>query len=122
MTTGKNTFTFLSRSAPYGSHRPQLCLDAALATAVFEQTVNYVFVDDGIYQLLKDQNAEAIRSKTLGNAMQTLELYGIEQVYVDQDSLAARGLTTEDLLIPVTEVSSAEIAELLQKSHAVFNL
>ena len=33
----KKVFTFISRAAPYGSNRPKMSLDAALATAVFEQ-------------------------------------------------------------------------------------
>ena len=45
----KKAFTFISRTAPYGSNRPKMSLDAALATAVFEQEVNYLFMDDGVY-------------------------------------------------------------------------
>ena len=80
MSQKPQSFVFVAKTAPYGSSKPQLCLDAALATAVFEQSVSYVFTGDGVYQLLKDQNAEAIQAKTLGNAMETLDLYGIEQV------------------------------------------
>ena len=122
MTDKPKTFTFVSRTAPYGSQRPRLCLDAALATAVFEQQVNYMFIDDGVYQLLKNQNAEGIRSKTLGNALETLALYGIENVLVDRSSLAERGLTPADLLREVTECNNDEIAKVLQRSDYVFNL
>ena len=122
MTDKPKTFTFVSRTAPYGSQRPRLCLDAALATAVFEQQVNYLFIDDGVYQLLKNQNAEGIRSKTLGNALETLALYGIENVLVDRSSLAERGLTPADLLREVTECNNDEIAKVLQRSDYVFNL
>ncbi|MNP69484.1 sulfur relay protein TusC [compost metagenome] len=38
-----------------------------------------------------------------------LELYDIEEVYVCAASLAERGLTAVDLLIPVTALSPAEI-------------
>jgi tRNA 2-thiouridine synthesizing protein C len=118
----KKILTFLSRSAPYGSDHAQLCLDMALASAVFEQQVNYVFLDDGVYQLLKDQNAESIGAKTLGNALETLELYGIETVLVDAFSLAQRGLSTADLLLPAQPVSRAELSAVLRDSDAVFNL
>ena len=116
------TFTFISRSAPYGSTRPKLTLDAALATAVFEQQINYLFMDDGVYQLLAAQNAEPIQAKTLGNALQTLELYGIEKIYVDSDSLAMRNLQPEDLAIPVSVVDEAEMRALIDRSHYVINL
>ena len=122
MSNKPKTFTFISRMAPYGSNRPQLCLDAALATAVFEQKVNYLFLDDGVFQLLKDQQGDAIKTKTLSNAMETLDLYGIEKVLVDEDSLKQRGLTEADLVLPVTQVGTKELCALLSRSDYVFNL
>ena len=118
----RKKFTFISRSAPYGSNRPKMSLDAALATAVFEQQVNYLFMDDGVYQLLANQNGEPIQAKTLGNALETLELYGIEKVYVDKESMQARKLTAANLKIPVTELDSSAMRELVAQSDYVINL
>lgn len=118
----KSPVTFISRRAPYGSHNPQLCLDMALAFSVFEQPVNYVFLDDGVYQLHANQNAEAINRKTLGNALETLELYAIDKVLVDADSLQSRGLAADDLVLPVTIVSHKDIRQLIHESGTVFNL
>lgn len=118
----RHTFTFLSRTAPYGSNRPQLCLDAALAAAVFEQPVNYVFIEDGVFQLLKDQDATAINSKTLGLALETLELYGIENIYVDKDSMAERNLNLDQLVIPANIITSNDLQNLLTRSDTVINL
>ena len=122
MSQKPQSFVFVTKTAPYGSSKPQLCLDAALATAVFEQSVSYVFTGDGVYQLLKDQNAEAIQAKTLGNAMETLDLYGIEQAYVDVDSLKSRGLTGEDLVLQPQEVNASEISDIIHQSDHVFIL
>lgn len=118
----KKSVTFMSRYAPYGSQYPQLCLDIALAYSVFEQHVNYVFMDDGVYQLKQGQHAEAIGRKSLGNALETLSLYGIENVFVDMESLQVRGMDAIELLIPATIVTRAEIGALLRKSDSVFNL
>ena len=118
----KKQLTFLSRAAPYGTNRPQLCLDMALAAAVFEQTVNYVFLDDGVFQLLEGQNAEGIQSKTLGNALETLDLYGIDRVIVEAEAMTARGLSPDDLLLPAQVLNSDEIGEIIAESDAVFNL
>lgn len=118
----KQTFTFLSRIAPYGSNRPQLCLDAALAAAVFEQKVNYVFMEDGVYQLLKNQDAEAIHAKTIGNALETLDLYGIENVYVCSTSLESRGLNLKDLVIEPTLASNEDLKAILSASDNVIIL
>jgi len=121
----KNTnkvITFISRRAPYGDSNAQLCLEMALACAVFGQTVSYVFLDDGVYQLLKHQDARGIDSKTLGKALETLELYGIENICVDADSLSERGIQGSDLVLEVEPVSRTHIAELIHQADSVFNL
>lgn len=121
-TTKKQTFTFISRAAPYGNNRAQLCLDAAFAAAVFEQQVNYLFLDDGVYQLLADQNAEDINSKTLGRALETLDLYGIENVYVLDSALQERNLHLTDLLTAARVVSAERAAALIANSDQIINL
>lgn len=118
----KKSITFVSRRAPYGSHNSQLCLDMALAYSVFDQRVNYIFLDDGVYQLRKGQRADAINRKSLGGALETLPLYGIDEVLVDADSLRRRVLELSDLVLPARVVTSDEIATLLRNSDAVFSL
>ena len=118
----KSRITFISRSAPYGSNRANLCLDMALACAVFEQDVNYVFLDDGIYQLLKGQDGAAIQNKTLGNALETLALYSIGNVYADQKSLQERGIDAADLLPSIQLVENDALSRLIKSADLVFNL
>jgi tRNA 2-thiouridine synthesizing protein C len=118
----KQTFTFISRTAPYGSNRPQLCLDTALAAAIFEQQVNYLFMEDGVYQLLKNQDAEAIHTKTIGRILETLNLYGIESIYVCKESLESRGLLLGDLVIESKLTNVNELKTLLNSSDTVINL
>jgi tRNA 2-thiouridine synthesizing protein C len=113
---------FLSRAAPYGQNRANLCLDMALAAAVFEQKVNYVFLDDGVYQVLRGQDGSAIDYKTLGNALETLSLYGIENVYADQDSVTERGINQDALLAGVRLLDKQSITAMLADADAVFNL
>lgn len=118
----RSSITFISRSAPYGRNRANLCLDIALASAVFEQEVNYVFIDDGVYQLLKGQDGAAIDSKTLGNALETLSLYGVENVYAEQQSLQRRDIDADELLAGLKLIESEGVAELIARSDTVFNL
>ena len=118
----KSGITFISRNAPYGRNRANLCLDMALACAVYEQDVNYVFLDDGVYQLLKGQDGAAILNKTLGNALETLALYGIENAYADQQSLKKRGIDIAALLPGMQLIESDTISKLIENSDTVFNL
>jgi len=116
------TVSIISRQAPYGSNRAHQSLDIALAAAVFEQAVNYIFMGDGVYQLLGNQNATSIQSKTLVNALETLDLYGIESIFIDSQSLRERNLTPKDLALNASIVSRAEIAKIVRASDSVFNL
>ena len=118
----KSSITFISRSAPYGHNGADSCLGMALASGVVVQDVSYVFLDDGIYQLLKGQNGAAIQSKTLGNALETLALYGIEDVYADQQSLRARSIDIADLLPGIQLIDHGDISKLIEGSDTVFSL
>ena len=68
------TFTILARTPPYGSNRSSLLLDIALTSSIFEHNTNYEFMGDGVFQLLKDQDADQIKSCKL--ATNTSFLHG----------------------------------------------
>ena len=118
----RKTFTFISRHGPYGSDNAHVCLELVLATAVFGQVVHYLFIDDGVYQLLKDQQADALSSKNLSANLQALALYGVEKVYVDRDSLEARNLTTDNLILPAELLNSEQSSALIRQADTVFSL
>ena len=113
---------FISRSPPYGSDRAQAILDMSLAAAVFEQDVEMLFLEDGVYQLLRGQDGGAIGAKTLGNALEVIELYGVKRPGVDAEALAQRGLGPDELVVAVEPLSAAAIRECVDAADAVFNL
>ncbi len=51
-----------------------------------------------------------------------LDGYDVEKLYVEQESLEARGLTEADLLVPVEVLSSAEMGELMAEQDVVLVL
>ena len=116
------SFTFLSRHAPYGRDNAQICLELVLATAVYEQTVNYLFMDDGVYQLVDSQQPRTIHNKTLSANLQALSLYGVETVYVDSESLRQRRLSIDDLVIQVQLLSDDEVTAMIRTADVVFPL
>ncbi len=118
----KQTFTFISRSPAYASQRASLCLEAALAAAVFEQEIHYVFMDDGVLQLLTDQNSQAIGQKTLSKLLETLPLYGVENIYVDTQALAKHALDSADLVLDAQPIDDSQLAALIARSDQVLNL
>lgn len=113
---------FISRSPPYGADRARALLDMALAASVYEQDMKLLFLGDGVYQLLRDQDGARIGEKTLGNAMEALEHYGIEKPLVEAAALTERNLRAENLVIPAEALDSAGIRDLIGQSDVVFNL
>ena len=116
------TITFISRSTPYGSGRAKACLDMVLSTAVFEQRVNLVFMDDGVWQLGAAQDPQAINAKDLSAALSALPLYDVNNIFVESDSLTSRGLDLQSLAIPAKPCSTEQIATMISKSDVVYQL
>ena len=112
-------FMFVNRRAPYGTVYALEALEVVLISAAFDQDVSMVFIDDGVYELVKGQHTEAIDVKNFSPTYRALEGYDIEKLYVDEESLKARGLTTGSLLVPVEVLSSAQMAELMDQQDVI---
>ena len=60
----------------------------ALANAVFEQSVDLLFLGDGVLQLLPHQDGQQLNIKSRGRQLASLPLYDINTVYVDAQAAA----------------------------------
>jgi tRNA 2-thiouridine synthesizing protein C len=114
-------FMFVNRKAPYGTVYALEGLEVVLISAAFDQDVSMVFADDGVYELVKGQQTKGIEMKNFSPTYRALEGYDIEKLYVDRDSLAARGLSEDDLVVPVEVLGSAEIAALMNQQDVVIS-
>ncbi|UJF19200.1 sulfurtransferase complex subunit TusC [Vibrio sp. SS-MA-C1-2] len=101
---------FIFTSAPHGITSGREGLDAVLATSAYSENIGLLFLGDGIFQLLKQQDPEKILSRDYISLFKMLELYDVEQLYVCQQSLDERGIDQQDLLVDVMTCSIAEIA------------
>ncbi|MFV2031586.1 MAG: sulfurtransferase complex subunit TusC [Gammaproteobacteria bacterium] len=91
------SFVYINRKAPYGTIYALESLEVVLIGAAFDQQVKLVFMDDGVYQLTKNQNPEGIGMKNFSKTYAALGDYDITEIYIDQESLEQRGLGVEDL-------------------------
>jgi tRNA 2-thiouridine synthesizing protein C len=114
-------FMFVNRKAPYGTIYALESLEVVLITAAFDQDVSVVFMDDGVYQLKKGQQTKGIETKNFSPAYRALEGYDIEKLYVEKESMEARGLSEADLLVDVTVLESAEMGELMNQQDVVLS-
>jgi len=109
---------FILRKAPHGGIYSYEGLETVLIMAAFEQDLSMVFVGDGVFALVKNQDTDAIGIKGYIKTYGVLEDYEVEKIYVDRQSMEERGLTTDDFAIPVEIKEADEIAKLMEEQHA----
>ncbi|HQS56788.1 MAG: sulfurtransferase TusC [Gallionellales bacterium 35-53-114] len=114
-------FMFVNRKAPHGTIYALESLEVVLITAAFDQDVSLVFLDDGVYQLKKGQQTKGIETKNFSTTYRALEGYDIEKLYVEKESMDARGLTEDDLLVDVTVLTSKEMGALMSDQDVVLS-
>jgi len=116
----KKHILIVNQSPPYSSSNAKESLDIALAAGTFEQAVSVLFTGDACYQLLPNQAPEAINSKNLCQMLKALPIYGIDELLVDEQSLASRNVTHLDKSLTIRKISQHEVQELYRNSTAVF--
>ncbi len=114
-------FMFVNRKAPYGTIYALESLEVVLITATFDQDVSLVFIDDGVYELVKGQQTKSIGIKNFSPSYRALDGYDVEKLYVDSDSLAQRGLTEKDLLVPVEVLDAQQMGQLMQQQDVILS-
>ncbi len=119
--TRKRHICVLMRSAPHGSIRAQEGLEAVLMASAFEQHLSVILIDDAVLQLSRGQRPRRIGAKDFASAFKALEMYGVDEVLVDSEALAARALTAGDLMIPVCALATSELARVLDDADVVMS-
>ena len=114
-------FMYVNRKAPHGTIYALESLEVVLIAAAFDQDVSLAFMDDGVYQLKKGFNTKGIEVKNFQPTYRALDGYDIEKLYVEEEALAARGLTEDDLLVDVTVMSRAELGKLMDDMDVVLS-
>ncbi len=112
-------FMCVNRKAPHGTIYALESLEMVLIAAAFDQDVSVVFVDDGVFQLRKEQDTKAIGTKNFSRTYGALDDYDVEKLYVEKESLELRGLTADDLVVPVRVVSAVELREIMAQQDVV---
>lgn len=109
------TTLMLMRSAPYADYSAREGLDAALAFAAFDRPMALLFLDDGVFQLCGGQ--QPATGKCQEKMLSALPIYGIEDIFVHETSLQVRGLTLEDLSLPITPLSDKACGQLIAQAR-----
>ena len=117
----RKRFLYLLRRPPHGSIHAQEGLETVLIGAAFEQRVSLLFLDDGVFLLKRGQSPSEVGLKDFARGFRALPDYDIEHLYVEDRSLAARGLAPDDLIMDVETVSPARAAEIIDAHDVVLS-
>jgi len=109
----------IQRTAPYGSSLAREGLDYVLTSAAYDQNIQMLFMGDGVFQLVKNQNSTDIQLKSQLGAMEVLPLYDIEDLYVIKEDLAERNLSESDLGLPIKVIKRRDTHTLIEQQDHV---
>ena len=48
-------------------------------------------------------------------------MYDVEKLYVAKESMEQRGLTADDLIVPVEVLSTSEVADLMEQQDVILD-
>ena len=114
-------FLYVNRKAPHGTIYALETLETVLIAAAFDQDVSMVFIDDGVYQIKKDWDTTNVNMKNFSKTYRALDGYDVEKLYVEKESMEARGLTEDDLIVDVEVLSAAELSDLMDAQDVVIS-
>jgi tRNA 2-thiouridine synthesizing protein C len=114
------SYLFVLRKSAHSGAYVQEMLDIILTTAAFDQKVSILLLDDGVFQLKNGQHPENTGMKDTAAIFKALELYEVNTIYTEIESLQERGLKPGELCLPVQAFCRRDIAGLMKRFDVVF--
>ncbi|PCJ22277.1 MAG: sulfurtransferase complex subunit TusC [Gammaproteobacteria bacterium] len=111
----------VNRKSPYGSLRSREAIDTLLVASAYGVDVSALYLDDGVFQLVKSQHPEQIQSKNIAKMVSAFEMYDLKNIYVDEQSIAYRGLQAQDFVTPVKVLNTDQIKSLLHQQDQILS-
>ena len=115
-------YLYLLRQSPYQGSLAREALDMVLATAAFDQEVQILFINDGVFQLCTGQQADKLEQKNIEKTLQAFGLYDINDIFYCQPSAQQRGLDSRALYSAARPIDAQQSQLLLQQADKVISL
>jgi tRNA 2-thiouridine synthesizing protein C len=114
-------FMLLNRRAPHGTVYALEALEVVLIAATFDQDVSLVFLDDGVFSLVKGQKTAGLEMKNFSLMYRALDDYDVNKLYVERESMESRGLKANDLLVEVEVLDRKELSERMEQQDVLLS-
>ena len=111
------------RKGPYGQINSLEGIRVAQGLLVLDVETDAIFIDDGVFNLIKDQNPDGIGHHSVMGALEAMHRYDIP-IFAFEKSLKQRGIKPEDLdpKLEVKIISLDKFSELLLQADATIAL
>lgn len=106
-------------SPPYGTVFPAEALRAGIAFAGMDHNTQLLFMGDGVYTLLKDQNPNIIEASSIKEGLANASEFGLK-IMVDNASLNFRNIQTQEIE-QAAILSDEEIANTIRAVDVIIN-
>ncbi|GAA6185959.1 MULTISPECIES: sulfurtransferase complex subunit TusC [Alteromonadaceae] len=116
------SLAIINQTGPMNNNAGQESVDLVLASASFGQFVSVFFIDDGVFQLLTNQNPGELEHKHFAKSFGAFEFYDVENIFVCKESLEKRGLDKAQLNVSCQLLTPSELNAQLQKSDNIITL
>lgn len=112
---------FVFTQPPYGNSRSREGLDALLAMAAYcdENEISVFFLNDGILNLLVQQQADLILQKDTLAVFKLLDLYEIENRFICQQDLERYQLSNLNLQLNCQQLDQTAFFAKLQQAEKI---
>ncbi|KMZ20840.1 sulfurtransferase complex subunit TusC [Haemophilus influenzae] len=113
---------FLFRTSPHGTSISREGLDAILAATAFcePNDIGIFFIDDGVLNLIDNQQPEIIQQKDFIRAFKLLYLYDVEQRFICTASLQKFKLDNRELILSCEKIDRSLLLEKLNQAEKLF--
>lgn len=113
---------FLFRTSPHGTSISREGLDAILAATAFcePNDIGIFFIDDGVLNLIDNQQPEIIQQKDFIRAFKLLDLYDVEQRFICTASLQKFKLDNRELILSCEKIDRSLLLEKFNQAEKLF--
>lgn len=113
---------FLFRTSPHGTSISREGLDAILAATAFcePNDIGIFFIDDGVLNLIDNQQPEIIQQKDFIRTFKLLNLYDVEQRFICTESLQKFKLEDKQLILSCEKIDRSLLLEKLNQTEKLF--
>ncbi|HHE9947724.1 sulfurtransferase complex subunit TusC [Haemophilus influenzae] len=113
---------FLFRTSPHGTSISREGLDAILAATAFcePNDIGIFFINDGVLNLIDNQQPEIIQQKDFIRTFKLLDLYDVEQRFICTASLQKFKLDNRELILSCEKIDRSLLLEKLNQAEKLF--